>query len=177
MKLRPPALLVIDKSQRLSGATEAREQTHPFEKRDAPLAVALRHIRPVLQNLGQLLTVHLDPLPFQLHQTAFAFQQIHQIIFVQRLAVQHNLHREIQHRMPEIALPIPHPHGHRWARRTSRFPPIGNTNNQATFFHGGDLIHECPGLRRRPRQRLKDAPRIDQLAHDLAALRRLLHRH
>ena len=153
----------------------ARQQPHAFQKGD-PLARLRRDMLPVLERLTQLLPVDLDPLPAQHDQSVVSRHQLAPFRLGQLLVAQSQLHLEVEQsariELPASGITDGHPH----PRSRPLLPPIGHPHQDAALFQHRHVLKKAIRVTGRPGQRLVQVARVDQLLHQHALLRCLVHR-
>ena len=146
------------------------QQAHPFDERE-PVPGLLFDLLPVVQGFGQLVAVDFDPLAPQQHEPFLGGQQLAPFGFGKLLFAQGELHLEVEHRLGIELLLSLLADGNAHPGTGTLFPPVGQAHQHAAFLEDRHLLEEPVRLAGRPRQRLVDVARVDQLPGKRALLR------
>ena len=125
----------------------------------------------MIQGLGELFSVDLNPLAAKVDKSFLRGQQFAPFGFGKRLVPQSHLHLEVEHALRvEFLLPLL-ADGHAHARTRTLSPPVGHADEDAAFLEDRHVLKKLVSLPRRPCQRLINVARLDQLLDQEALLR------
>ena len=119
----------------------ARQQTHPFQERDA-LARLLLDFLPMIERLLQFLAIDLDPLSAQQHESIAGLHQLTPFGLSQLLVAQRQFDFEVEHAV-RVKLVLPGvTNRHSDARTGTLLPPVGQSHQDAAGFEDRHRFQE-----------------------------------
>jgi hypothetical protein len=155
----------------------ARQHAHRVGERDA-VAGGVLHRAPVTEHLLEPRAVELDPTSLDRNQPVGRGEQLADLAVAQWLTVDHEIHGEVEQRIEPDARRrfAADRHLHRRPPGGARLPPIRDAHDHARRLERRHVTQEPMRLGRAPRERMKHAAAVHELAQKRAVARRGLHR-